>query len=59
MAEMRKIMLRRVLAWILLIGFIFIIVDIVFIGFMRSLFAALYVVMVFAFFFIKPRNGND
>jgi len=51
-------MLRRVFAWLILIGFVFIIVDIVFIGFMRPLFATLYIIAVFAFLLMKRNNTN-
>ena len=51
-------MLKRVFAWIILIGFVFTIVDIVFIGFMRPLFATLYVILVLAFLLMKRNNSN-
>lgn len=58
-AEVRVNMLRRVFAWILLIGFIFTFVDIVFIGFARPLFATVYIIAVIAFFLMRPGNSKN
>lgn len=49
-------MLKRIFAWILLIGFIALFIDIAYIGFMRPLFATVYVVVAVGFFIYSLRN---
>jgi hypothetical protein len=56
--EKRGTMLRRVFAWILLVGFIFTFVDIVFIGFARPLFVTVYIIAIIAFFLMRPGSKN-
>lgn len=53
------IMLRRILAWILLIGFVALFIDIAYIGFMRPLFATVYVVVAIGFFVYSIRNRQS
>jgi len=52
-------MMRRILAWLILIGFIFLIADILVIGWQRQLVATVYtaVVVVYFLFFMDKRKG--
>jgi hypothetical protein len=49
-------MLKRILAWILLIGFIALFIDIAYVGFMRPLFATIYAIVAVGFFIYSFRN---
>jgi len=50
------IMLRRIIAWILLIGFVALFVDIAYIGYQRAFFATIYVMVAVGFFISSHRN---
>jgi uncharacterized membrane protein HdeD (DUF308 family) len=52
-------MKRRILAWVLLVGFIFLIVNIVFIGFYRTTSLMIYILIALYFIFTSNRKNMD
>lgn len=52
-------MKRRLIAWALLTGFVLLILNILFIGFYRTLSAFIYIVIALAFIFISKADGNN
>lgn len=52
-------MLRRVFAWVLLIGFVLLLLNILFIGFYRTLSAFIYIVIALAFIFTSKADRNN
>jgi hypothetical protein len=61
MAGQKKesVMIRRIFAWALLIGFVLLVANILVIGYQRTLSAVIYIVIVLAFLFtIKTARKN-
>lgn len=50
-----NLMLKRVIAWILIIGFLFIVADVIFIGFHRTLFIAVYAAIIVFYIFTNKK----
>jgi len=50
---------KRISAWILLVGFVLLMVNILFIGYHRMISGYIYVILVAAFFFVKALNRNN
>ena len=51
-------MLKRIMAWVLLVGFLFLILNLILIRFYWQLSMIIYLVIVFAFLFTN-RKGNN
>lgn len=51
-------MMRRIFAWVLLLGFIMLFINLVFIGFHRSLSGLLYIIIIVFFFLTQKRIGK-
>lgn len=49
-------MIKRIIAWLLLLGFVFLILNITFIGFYRELTFLIYLIIVVFFLFNNKRN---
>lgn len=52
-------MLRRVMAWVLLVGFLFLILNLIVIRFYWQFSMVLYVVIVFAFLFTNRKGSSS
>lgn len=52
-------MMKRVMAWVLLIGFVLLIINIVFIGYQRSTSFVVYLVIAACFLFVMNKNKNN
>lgn len=49
-------MYRRIMAWVMIIGFVVLLADILYIGYNRPMAASLYAVLVVAFLIYNVRN---